>query len=64
MCLPAASAASRTDEEEPGGSAQGARGEEARVRGGESQLGDPAAPGAAETGGVQVRLAHQLLLSS
>lgn len=55
--VPAASAASRTDEEEPGGSAQRAGGEETRLWGGESQLGGSAAPGAAEAGGLQVRAA-------
>lgn len=60
LCLSAASAASRADEEEPGGSAQGAGGEETRVWGGEGKLGGPAAPGAAEIGGLQVQWSHSL----
>lgn len=57
-----ASAAPRADEEEPGGSAQGAGGEEARLRGGEGDLGDPAEAGAAETGGLQVPQAQRFAL--
>lgn len=56
VCLSVASAASRANEEEPGGSAQRAGGEKTCVRGGESKLGGPAAPGAAETGGLQVQV--------
>lgn len=49
LCVPVASETPRADEEEPGSAAQRAGGEEARVRGGEGQLGDAAARGAAET---------------
>lgn len=53
----AAAAASRADEEEPGGSAQGARGKETSVRGREGELGDPAAhPRAAETRQVSTNI--------
>lgn len=51
-----AAAASRADEEEPGGSAQGARGKKTSVRGGENELGEPTAhPRAAETRRLKVQ---------
>lgn len=52
----AALEASWADEEESGGPAQGAGGEETPVWGWPGQLGDQSAPGATETGCLQVTL--------
>lgn len=62
LCSPSAGAAPRADEAEPGGPVQRAGGEAASVRGGEGQLGGPAAnPGAAEAGRLQVSTAQHTL---
>lgn len=62
--VPAAAAASRANEKEPGGPAQRTRRETSPVRGGEGQLGGPAEDsGTAETRRLQVNIASHMMIS-